>query len=67
MPRLHPNLIKKRDLSENAWVGPPGVLLFGMSSPKPLLLHQYFHIMDAERANADMPSYAYRYPIPVVE
>ncbi len=28
MPRLHPNLIKKRDLSENAWVGPPGCLPF---------------------------------------
>ena len=40
MPKLHANLIRKRDISEDAWVGCPGILFFGESSTRPLLLHQ---------------------------
>ena len=64
MPKLHANLIKKMGISENAWVGCPGIVFFGESSPKPLLLHQYFFNMDAEKANAARAIPLY--PIPVV-
>ena len=64
MPKLPANMIRKQGMSDEAWVGCPGILFFGESSVKPLLLHQYFKIMEDERTNAMKANPLY--PIPIV-
>ena len=63
-PRLSNAMLRKQNMPESAWVGPPGVTFFGYTSEEPLLLGQYFDMMAAERLNAQM--LVPEHPVPTV-